>query len=292
MISIIICSADKAALDKAIQSIKQTIGVVYETIVIDNKYAKLSLSTAYNKGAAKARFNILCFMHEDISFETNNWGKNVVAHLGDISVGLIGVAGGDTKSLAPSSWSSSVFQSEISIVQHFKFENKPPERIIKTGYPDNQNQLKPVVCLDGVWLCTRKDVFELCRFDERSFQGFHGYDIDFSLQVFQHCKVGVVFDVVLHHYSEGNYDKTWLRNMMLVSKKWKHRLPMSVRTLQEDEWVEQHWTCIHVFLDYLLELKYKLPLILYYFLRYSSNRFFRIKQFRFYLAYIFENYQT
>ncbi|MBE7174478.1 MAG: hypothetical protein INR73_28155 [Williamsia sp.] len=286
MISIIICSANSQLLTKALASIENTIGVAYETIIIHNPNAKLGICEAYNRGANQAAFSILCFVHEDVTFETKGWGRNVIRHLADPSVGLIGVAGGDTKSRVPSSWSSSVFQSEISIIQHFKFDALPPERIIETGYPDNYSLLKPAVCLDGVWLCTRKDVFAECPFDETLFKGFHGYDIDLSLQVFMKYKVGVVFDVLLHHYSEGRYDRIWLHNMMLVSRKWKSLLPLTVRDLSTEELKNQHWVCIQVCLDYFLQLNYKVPVILFYYVTYTANRFFCANRFWFYLRYI------
>ncbi len=290
MISVIICSANKDVLSKALESINATIGVPFETIIIENSAAKFGISEAYNYGAAKAKFDILCFMHEDICFETNNWGQKVLTYLQDTTVGLIGIAGGDTKSLVPSSWSSSVFESEISIIQHFKNKLKQPQRIFKTGYPEDKNSIKKVVCLDGVWMCTRQDVFAQYNFDSKTFKGFHGYDIDFSLQVFMQYKVCVVFDILIHHYSNGSYTKTWMQNMMLVSDKWKNQLPVSVRNLSVKEFTVQHWTTMGRFLDYLFRLNYNLSFIIQQLFKYSFNKYFRINYFLYFIKYAAVNY--
>ena len=290
MISIIICSANETVLQKALDSVKDTIGVPYEAIVVENREGKYGLSEAYNKGVTKATHDVFCFMHEDVCFETNDWGVKVLNYLCDKSIGLIGLAGGDTKGYVPSSWSSFIFASEVSIIQHFKHQNKPPQRICRTGYSEDVSAIKPVASMDGVWMCTRRDVYEQCRFDDKTFKHFHGYDIDFSLQVFMKYKVCVVFDIILHHYSEGSYTLDWLKNMILVTDKWKHKLPVSVRSLSEHDYLIQHWTAMVRFIDKLIEFEYKLPLVYYYICRYSFNRYFRIRQFLYSFKYAFQTF--
>jgi Glycosyltransferase like family len=289
MISIIISSRSHDVLQAIKDNVQKTIGVPFEIISFENKNGTKGLCEVYNLGAAKAKYNLFCFMHEDISFETNDWGKKVIHHLADKNVGLIGLAGGDTKGLVPSSWSSSIFQSEISIIQHYKTRNLPPERILKTGYPDDVSVIKKVVCIDGVWMCTRRDVFEKFRFDSDTFKGFHGYDVDFSLQVFQEYKVCVVFDILVHHYSDGNYNKTWVENIIKISNKWKEQLPKTVRMLDHKELVRQHWTTMGGFLKKLSNLKYPFAVKLKLFLEYSFNRFFHLMHFLHFLKLLIKN---
>jgi hypothetical protein len=279
MISVIISSQNETVLQAVKKNIEQTIGVPFEIIAIENSRGQMGICEVYNTAASRAGFDIFCFMHEDISFETKHWGRIAAGHLQDSSVGLIGVAGGDTKGLVPSSWSSSVFQSEISIIQHYKKDNALPQRIVKTGYPEDPSTLKNVVCLDGVWLCTKREIFEKFRFDNNTFNGFHGYDIDYSLQVFSYYKVCVVFDILIHHYSDGSYSRQWMNSMIAVSKKWKKQLPRSVRKLSKDELIRQHWTSMGVFIEKLIALKYSFPDKMNLFCRYSFNRYFHLKHF-------------
>lgn len=279
MISIIICSYKKEVLAKAIQSIKHTIGLPHEIIAIDNLTCNYGICKAYNIGADKASFNILCFMHEDIHFETYNWGQHVVQHLADKKVGLIGVAGGDTKSLAPSGWASMTFKSEINMVQHYKFNSNPAHTIFETGYPNHTISIKKVACIDGVWMCTRKDVFEQFKFDEITFKGFHGYDIDYSLQVQPTYTVAVVFDVLIHHFSEGALNKEWMDSTLLISQKWKTKLPLSVRQISKKETIRQHWTVMNVFIDKMNELNCGMLLKCRIFFKYSFNQYFHFRNF-------------
>jgi hypothetical protein len=279
MISLITCSRDEKSLSKLKQNVHETIGVPHEWIVMDNREGKFGICEAYNTGAARARYAILCFLHEDILFETMAWGERLVSHLSDPSVGLVGVAGGATKSLVPSSWASFIHPSEMSIVQHFKSQVRAPERILRTSTPEDPSVLKPVVCVDGVILCTRKDVFEACRFDQDNLPDFHGYDIDFSLQVGRHFRVCVCFDIVLHHFSEGSFNRDWLDACEVISNKWASRLPVSVHIQSDSQLVHQHWTSMRVFLGKMCTLDYSLSELLGGLFRYSFNRYFHLLHF-------------
>lgn len=278
MISIIICSRAAEPLAIIRDNISRTISTEYEIIAIDNSQGKYSLCSAYNKGADQAKFDILCFMHEDVSFETEGWGKNLVQHLSDPMIGLVGIAGGDTKSAVPSSWSSFIFTSEINLVQHYKKDGRK-ERIRSTGYPDSPVELRPVACIDGVFMCTRKDVFRTFRFDEKTFTAFHGYDIDYSLQVGTQYKIVVVFDILLHHFSEGSFNREWLHYSRMLSDKWKEKLPVSARVLPREKFVHQHWTAMRVYLWRMIDLEYGLREIILSFFKYSFNRYFHLLNF-------------
>src|SRR5690606_4999073 len=105
MISVIISYADAIKLNRVSANIAKTIGVEYELIAFDNRRGELGLCSLYNRGAEKAKFNLLCFMHEDVIFHTLEWGKAVTDHFSNTEgLGLLGVAGSTYKSMAPSSW--------------------------------------------------------------------------------------------------------------------------------------------------------------------------------------------
>lgn len=289
MISIIICSINKVALAKVVENITDTIGVSFEIIVIENTVANLGICAAYNQGAAQSKYDIYCFMHEDIFFETFGWGQKVINHLKSSTLGLIGLAGGTVKSRVPSSWAPLICNGESNFIQHFKKDNSK-KLIYKTATPTEQSIIKNVVCIDGFWMCTKKDIFKKYPFDEKTFTGFHGYDTDFSLQVFDEYEVAVIFDVMVHHYSEGSFDKLWLENAILVSDKWKKKLPVAVTKLSKEILVRQHWTAMHGFLDKLVALNYSLPQIVILFIKFSINKYFYWRHFLYFLKYIFYKY--
>ncbi|MHA4807442.1 glycosyltransferase [Flavitalea flava] len=278
MISIIICSINPNLLSNLKRNIAETIGMPYEIIAIDNSINNWGICKVYNQGAEKATYPILCFAHEDISFVTNDWGRLVCAHFSDPKTGLLGLAGGDAKSLVPSSWSIPVVSNEINIFQHYRSVTEPSRHIVVRS-PDTLGSKERVVSLDGVWLCTKKEIFCQFTFDERTFGGFHGYDIDYSLQVNTLYKVYVIFDLVVHHYSDGKPDRKWVESAILVSKKWKNKLPVSVYDLPWSAYNIHHWQSLQVFLHKLIQLNYEFPVILRHYLNFSFTRFFTFRQF-------------
>jgi len=286
MISIIICSVNKIALDKVAENIANTIGVAFEIIAIDNSLVTSGICAAYNKGAAKAKYDTYCFMHEDIAFETYGWGGKVLAHLSKPCVGLIGMAGGTIKSWVPSSWASLIYTSEINYIQHFKGPGLLPEKITRTHSPKDSVGIKNVVCVDGFWMCTRRDVFAKFTFDEKAFPGFHGYDIDYSLQVGSQYHVAVIFDILLHHFSEGSFNATWMKNAMVISDKWKSQLPRSIENLSKEILLRQHWTSMNVFIDKLIALNYSFPYIYKSYFKYAFSKYFNSKHFLYFLRHI------
>lgn len=279
MISVIICSVNKQELERVSLNISKTIGVDFEIVSINNTDNKYGICEAYNKGAALAKGDIFCFVHEDVSFETNHWGLLVQNHLADKKIGIIGVAGGSSKSLVPWSWSPVIFNSEINIVQYHKGLNESAEKISKTHSPQNTSSIKNVVALDGVWLCVRRDVFNQFKFDTKTFKGFHGYDMDFSLQIGTKYNVAVVFDILIHHYSSGSFNKDWLQSAIKLSDKWKGDLPKSVGTLTKQELILQQWACMKLFIGELLNFKYNKLTCVHNLIKYSFNKYFKYNHF-------------
>jgi hypothetical protein len=103
MISVIICSRSQDLLEKLKLNIKKTIGVEYEIIAYDNSEASDGICKVYNLCSKKAKFEYLCYIHEDVHFITTDWGKELVSNYTP-DTGVIGLAGGMFKSSFPSSW--------------------------------------------------------------------------------------------------------------------------------------------------------------------------------------------
>lgn len=230
MISLIVCTKNKNSLSRLEQNIKDTIGAVYELIVVEDAEGSIGICKAYNQGASQAKYEFLCFMHDDIAYETPDWGPILCNLLADKSIGLIGVAGGIVKTKVPSDWKGRFEGEEIYMVQHFKFRNEAPLLCYKNY---SKLILADVVSLDGTWLCSRKDVVDSVHFDEKTFTGFHGYDMDFSLQVFQTHRVCVSFEILIHHFSEGHYSHQWIESAFLICEKWGNKLPLYVPSFSE-----------------------------------------------------------
>jgi len=90
-----------------------------------------------------------------------------------------------------------------------------------------------VVCVDGVFLFTRKEIWQQCRFDEDLLTNYHGYDIDFSLQVFfEGYKVLVNNYLLIQHFSMGRLDEHFYQAQRIIQQKWKGRLPVGSRDIK------------------------------------------------------------
>ena len=106
------------------QNITDTIGVPWEAIIIDNTISPKGITQVYNKAAAQAKFDILCFVHEDVLFTTQNWGETLInTFKADNRVGLIGVAGSKYKSKLPSGWFSGISAIDCCNIAHLDKDN-------------------------------------------------------------------------------------------------------------------------------------------------------------------------
>ena len=235
MISIIIASVKPDLLAKVEASISKTIGVNYEVIAIENGDGRMGLCELYNKGVSQSHFDVLCFMHEDIVFKTENWGALVLQIFeNNKQLGLLGVAGSQYKSVAPSTWHS--FKNEepellnYNFIQHFKFSEH--KAILEYSNPENA-LLTNVATIDGLWFCCTRDAVQKYSFDEKILKGFHGYDLDFSIGIGQYFDVAVTFEILIEHFSEGNLNKNWLIDILKVHAKWSSLLPINIRNLSK-----------------------------------------------------------
>lgn len=259
MISIIICSANAEELREVSKNIDETIGVAYEIIGIDNSDGKRGICAVYNEGEKKAKFDILCFMHEDIEIKTGNWGAVLLNIFSENKeIGVVGVAGGGYKALAPSGWYcveyNSPDRSFQNVIQGFKLKNKEEIHAYHNPY---LQKLSEVVCVDGMWFCARKDILDDKPFDEDLLKGFHGYDVDFCLNIFGKHKIVVTYDILMKHSSEGNFDRKWFETILKLHRKWNAYLPMTTtRIVDENVIYLTEKRAIKNIVEQMLEWKY------------------------------------
>lgn len=223
MISVLICSKNELLLNAVRKNIELTIGVQYEILAFDNSSKCLGICKVYNQLAYEAKYPLLCFIHEDVIFKTNNWGAKLCATFRDKQVGLVGIAGAKFKSQYFSGWFTNNRQMDCARYIHQYPDYM--EQVVLNPEPGTLHQ--EVVCIDGVFMCCTKEVWETLRFDER-IKGFHFYDIDFSLNVSGQFKVLVVFDIELVHITQGgDYGNTWVEASIEYHKSFKSELPFS-----------------------------------------------------------------
>ncbi|HEX4374281.1 MAG TPA: glycosyltransferase [Puia sp.] len=234
MISVIICSKQISVSEKFSSNVQNTIGATYELISIDNSKNQYGICQAYNIGVSKSKYPYLCFVHEDVLFETNNWGKELIDVMKtDDSIGLIGVAG----SKAKPKYARNNYDNLNLNRGHLKQGLNSWTEYYDLRFAPAKKDIEDVVWIDGVFMFVRRSVFENCSFDENILKGFHGYDIDLSLQAFsKNWRIIVYENLNLYHYSRGNYSPDFFEASQLISKKWKRILPAITKDSGITKW--------------------------------------------------------
>lgn len=234
MISIIVSSKTQKLFKDLSSNIFETIGVKYEIIKIDNP-GIMGICKAYNIGANKAKYDLLCFCHEDISFRTKNWGQNLISHFENRDVSLIGVLGNIIKTKIPAG-----VYSGIQNTNRIHQVQRMPNNAILNYYTNPLNEhISEVVTLDGMFLATKKEFWTKDPFDDNTLKGFHGYDVDFSLSMAKHGKVVVVYDILFEHFSSGKYTRDWVESHHSIIKKWKQIFPIYTSNVDKKT-IEKH----------------------------------------------------
>ena len=228
MISIVICSVDPVCLTQVKENISSTIGVEYELLVWDNREAKKGLCEVYNMMAGRAKFEYICFLHEDILFQTNDWGRNIQSiFVNRPDTGVIGVAGNKYKSAFLSGWYSGIPELDCANIIH-RYPAGDEHLYLN---PAPGSVLQEVVCIDGVFICCRKALREQLLFDEKNLTGFHFYDLDFSIRASKLCRLAVCFDILLVHITRGgDFGNSWVETSLQYHARQKGILPVSVKS--------------------------------------------------------------
>lgn len=228
MISIIICSRNKDIQSDLRSNIHNTIGGIeqcdYEFVVIDNSDNGNSICAAYNEGVRRSKGDILLFIHEDVVFHTEGWGKIVESKFEDIKIGMLGLAGTHMLPHAPSSW----WAPEVYSTNYIHGAVIDGKYCSKMSVADRYKAIThKLVSADGFFLCFPRRIFEQIRWDENMLKGFHGYDTDISLQVLNAgYDIQMVWDVLVEHKGPGNSaTRAFFDSQDLIFNKWQSFLP-------------------------------------------------------------------
>ena len=225
MFSILICSINASYLENLKINIGETIGYEFEILVWDNLAEQKPITEVYNFLASKAQYPYWCFIHEDIRFDTMNWAANLIKAFDAYpATGLIGVAGAKYKSRTASGWLTGIRGLDCCNIRH-----QDKDGLISHFYLNpNKAVLEPVINVDGVFIAIRREVWKTARFNEINLRGFHLYDIDFSLHVFQHWRAAVLFNIDIMHFTQGgNYGDAWVEPTLRWHALFSSQLPQS-----------------------------------------------------------------
>ena len=248
-------------------NISITIGCPFEVIFHDNSFDKKSISSVYNSLSYRANYPYIIFLHEDIEFYTKNWGLVVQDILSDQKIGLLGLSGSTYKSKYPGIWSAA--QKSTYRISGNNFKN---DSIYKSLY-------HKVSVIDGCFIATRRDLVLNLQFDENLI-GFHGYDIDLSLNVGRYFDLVVGKRIKFFHFSAGNQNLDWLSSTIYLHKKWKNHLPLSTEIIKESDMFFSDYLSLQNFYNSCYDNNYSTILIMRTYLLFIT-KFFALNHFRY-----------
>jgi hypothetical protein len=208
--------------DSFVELLKKTCGLPNVEIIPIENNGEYSLTQAYNIILNKSKFDVLVLCHDDIYFETKNWGNKLLNHFKrNQEFGVLGVAGSQQLPSSAKWWED--FTKMKGIVNHDsggkKWESKYS---VSKG-----NQLDEVVLIDGLFMAFDKKRIKT-KFNEQV-EGFHFYDVDFSFRNFlEGVKVGVMYDIRITHKSVGQTNDQWELNRQKFAETHKDVLPKKI----------------------------------------------------------------
>ena len=182
MISIICVYNNQKSFENNLLAGLKKQDAVFELIPVNNTNQKFhSAARALNWGAGKAKGKYLIFAHQDVVLEDKSWLRQVEKILDNLpDLGIAGVAGLDLKN------------------QRVGFLND-------SGRPWGKRFSQPqkAQTLDECLLVIPAKVFKMMPFDEKNFDHWHCYGVDYCLSA---AELGLAVDVLpalIHHNSPG-----------------------------------------------------------------------------------------
>jgi hypothetical protein len=181
-----------------------------------------SLPQVYNEIINESKYDIVVLVHDDIIFETKNWGENVLKHFKkNQDYGILGLAG--TKYLPENGRWWEVMAAAYGVVNHTDGQKKWASTFSKDG----GKRIDETIIVDGLFIAIDKNRIKHM-FDE-SFDGFHFYDLSFCLPNFlDDVGVGVIYDVRVTHLSVGMTNEKWEENRKIFAEKYADELPIDI----------------------------------------------------------------
>ena len=215
--------------DQFIQHINDTCGVPHSVHAYVN-HNEFSLPEVYNKAISSfsSEEAIMVFCHNDIEFDTPNWGKILLKHFNksDNNYQILGVAGATEMNEHATWWLNKSnqmnFSKMIGIVNHDNGIRKWESR-----YSEPHFGVKPVLLVDGLFIAVDTEDIEH-KFDE-NYKGFHMYDVSFCFPNYlDGCNIGVITDIRITHKSIGQTNEQWELNRQQFADEYKDELPIRV----------------------------------------------------------------
>jgi GT2 family glycosyltransferase len=198
-ISVVVCSNDDQQFAAMAASYERGLaGWPHDIVRIADAS---SLAEGYTRGLAAATGDLIIFSHDDVELLAADFGSRLFHHLAECDV--LGVAGA-TRASGPA-WS---FAGWPFLHGSVIYPEGHGYRV--TVYSRVAPLARDIRVMDGVFLAMRREIALAVGFDARTCEGFHGYDLDFTLRAAKAgLQLAVATDLGLVHRSYGSFDERW-----------------------------------------------------------------------------------
>jgi hypothetical protein len=205
------------------RNVIRTVGTEYEYLVIDGSNGPLRTAAAYNWAVTQAKGEIVVFIDDECYFMNMNWGQALwTKFASDKHLGIVGVAGTQYLFADKYSWTAA---GRPFVKGRIMYHLQNGDFFAAVFSPERADH--EVVACDGCFMAVRAPLFTLARFDEKTFQGPHFYDIDFCLQVRGRARIVVTGDVTVKRMAQPVFDGEWNNAGRLFLQKHAAVLPAS-----------------------------------------------------------------
>jgi len=205
-----------------IKHLKKSCGLKDIQVIEKINNGEKNLSQVYNEIIDESLHDVVVFCHDDIEFDTNNWGNKLLRSFDESDYVILGMAGTKILNKHCQWWNPKTAMR--GIVNH-KVDNK--KWASEFSKPKSFDDIDETVIVDGVFMAIYKsDIVH--RFDE-SIEGFHFYDLGFCLpNHLDGAKVGVIYNIRLTHFSIGITNDQWENNRLKFSERYDNKLPITL----------------------------------------------------------------
>ena len=188
-----------------------------------------SLSQVYNEIINESSNDVVVLIHDDLEFDTKNWGDKLLKGFQkNPEFGIVGLAG--TKFLPSNAKWWTVSSTMYGIVNH----KQNGKKWTSTYSADLGQKFEDVVITDGLFIALDKTKIKH-KFDE-TIPGFHFYDMGFTLKNYlDGVKVGVTTMVRVTHLSIGETNSQWEKNRQDFETKYQNQLPINILPKDQNE---------------------------------------------------------
>ncbi len=215
--TLVVCSIDAARYERCIARYRALLGAAGHEIIGIHDAA--SLASAYNWAAKRAAGEIVVFSHDDVEIVSADLVPTLRHAFASLDV--VGVAG--TSRIVDAYWARAGAPH-----LHGWMAAPGPDGYTVNVYGVDAAVTSGLEALDGMFIAARSEVLDRVRFDEATFDGFHGYDVDFTFSAHQAgFRVGTCAGIALIHASSGAFDAEWRRSAERFAA--KHRAALAGR---------------------------------------------------------------